>query len=177
MLEVSNSSPFKKIGTLFQLSKKSKDENKEDIFFNKKKEEQFKKSILIKALFSILLTNTLTFMITSNPQYKEIQRINTDGMTMVSIALDSYVPLTTSNEKVKLIGPNNETISNEAIIESITDKQAYLNDKEIPVYIIQIKNEDARKLVQYQEKVIRAYPASIKDFTETKSGGPYEIKF
>lgn len=174
MLELPSLEIFKKIGLKFQ----TKNNLKEDIFFNKKKEEEFKKNLVIKSFLCIFLTNFLTYSVMSKDTPIESAPMNKNkGMISMSIALENYLPENNTYEPIKLVGPNNETITNEALIESITEKEALIEDREVPIYIVQLKKADAQKIVQYQNKLIRAYPASIKDDKRVSTGEPYEIKF
>lgn len=180
MQELMNLKFFNKIGSKF-LNRNSNEKNKDDIFFNKKKEEQFKKNLMIKSLVCIFITNILTYTLMINDSTQENKPTSKiEGMISMSIALESYLPFDELNQYVKLVGPNNETITNVAILESLTEKEAQLEDRELPIYIVQLNKNDAQKIVQYQNKLIRAYPASIKDHTAkavVNSGEPYEIKF
>lgn len=180
MRELMNLKIFKKIGTKF-LSRNNSETNRDDIFFNKKKEEQFKKNLMIKSLVCIFITNFLTYSLMMNDSQQENKSMKKiEGMISMSIALESYLPFDELNQYVKLVGPNNETITNVAILESLTEKEAQLEDRDLPIYIVQLNKNDAQKIVHYQNKLIRAYPAGIKDHTAKatlNSGEPYEIKF
>lgn len=172
MLDLKNLKIFKKNGTVI-----SQDNQTQDIFFNKKKEAEFKNDILKKAMICIFLTNILTY-ISLKEEKKTItqKRINTQGMVSLNLAIESYIPNDYEGE-VKLIGPSNELITTNAKIEEKTQLRADFEMRELPIYVVSVKNVDGHKLVKYREKIIRAYPQSININNSYTNGGPHEISF
>lgn len=160
---------FKKNGT--------KSNDSEILFFDKKREDQFKQKIIVKTFLCLILTNTLTYM-ACQKNSESIPDLNSPNMTILSIPLENYVPSDYGNNEVTLLGPHNEILATNAIIEAKEERIIDIEDKEVNFYTIKIKNEHIDKLVGMEDKIIRAYPKIIKPKTVAKNlGGPYEINF
>ena len=173
MQDLKNFKILKKAGSKITEPKKD-----DDLFFNKAKEQQFKKTITIKSFFCIVLTNLMTYTaLSSNPVVLSPEAVIEKGMTSLSLPIQSYIPKGGRIPKVKLVGPNNEMIAEEVIIENSTEEVVNVEDREVPVYVVTVKDQDASKFLKYRNKLIRAYPMTVLTNQKFSKGGPHEIRF
>ncbi|EQC46606.1 hypothetical protein [Bacteriovorax sp. Seq25_V] len=173
MQDLKNFKILKKAGSKITDTKKE-----DDLFFNKAKEQQFKKTITIKSLICIFLTNMMTYTaLSSNQVTPTVEAEIEKGMTSLSLPIQSYIPKGGRIPKVKLVGPSNEMIAEEVIIENLTEEVVDVEDQEVPVYVVTVKDQDASKFLNYRNKLIRAYPMTVLTRKRNATGAPHEIRF
>ena len=146
--------------------------------FDKKSEERFKLTILLKSFFLIILTNLITYILFSKNDSKYVitPPYKLGGYNEVRISLINYAPITQPPKEITIYGANNKRIINKAYLISKLDTE--LNHENQAIYLVAIRDEDIKKIVRNKRATFYSFPYFKKTkLKKLKIGEPYEIIF
>lgn len=146
-----------------------------DIFFTQDKEKKLKKELFLKFFLSLILTNTITYLLFApvDKTVVAIKRKHNDNEKILTLKIHSFVPLNGKEKVVSLY-----TSANSQIVERVTlikkieseDFDSDLGQK----YQVSVQDTDIEKILQHKDSTLFAFP--IIKITSTGEK-PYEINF